>query len=966
MPATDSRAARTADPAGPAGPAGRADPGPTGHYAARTISDLLAYLEHHLPAEEVAELLAEAGESRPVAEVRRDATWTSRDWYTGLVSAASEHLGGAEELTKVVPWAHRHTTPPEFLSAIRSVGNARDSIDGFTRSVGSFDPAIEMSLTAATDSTWAVELRRRPGVPTLRGTCALYRGLVSAIPALFGDRPALVIETACQCDGAPACRFAVTLRPRPAEERRLALLALDVRLQESRLDNLRRLVEEIGSGTDLRGTLHRTLVTAMTATAATGAVMAAREDGEPVMILAEGLTDAEAQQLGTALLDGHGCTDDVLVTDVSSARRRHGLIAVLGVRPALHPPARRILDTYAHLAAGVLDIHLAVGAARRQAETATALLDLAVSLSDIDSPRRLARRLARGVPGLIGFDRAAVFLADAAGSPMRFRAGHGYDPDAPEPVLPPEVGDGSADPRLLPADPAHPGLRRLVAPLGDGVETVGWLLAEADASTLVRGADVDRLALAAGAAAQATVALANARLLDQISHQALHDPLTGVGNRALLQERTAAALAHRRPTGEVAVLFLDLDGFKTVNDTYGHSAGDQVLRAVADRLRAVTRAEDLVARMGGDEFVVLIEDTRAESDPEILAERVLAVLGEPYVLTGPVPTTVLLTVSIGIAIGIDTSADELLRDADIALYRAKSAGKNKVIAFEAAMQASRLARHQLGTDLRAALAADELFLLWQPVVDLDTGTIPGAEALLRWEHPSLGTIGPATLLPLLDEIGMIQRVGRWVLTTACEQASRWHAAGHRIAVSVNVSARQLAEETFVDDVIRIVTAAGLNPGHLVLEISETTLMHDLATATERLGRLKGAGISIAVDNFGTAYSSLAQLSALPIDAIKIDRSLIAAIAGTSGMRALVHTLVEMGHALGVMTLAEGVEFAEQDDQVRAESFDAAQGFLFSPPVPADELAELLRSGVGAGPASGARGGPGGPSSPGRA
>ncbi len=923
----------------------------TSRYAARTISDLLAYLQDHLPADEVVELLAEAGETRPVDEVARDTTWTSRDWYTGLVVAASEHLGGSDELEKVGPWAHQHSTPPEFLSAVRSLGTAQDAVESFARSITSFDPAIELTLTEATETGWTVELRRRPGIATLRGTCALHRGFLSSTPTLFGDHPAVVTETACQCDGAPACRFSIVLRPASDEDRRVALLAMDARLQESRMAHLREVVGETSAGTDPVRSLHRIMVTATTATAARGAVLATWDEDGRIAILSDGMDADEAQRIGTALLTDAGtgtgtsavADGDILVSEVSSVRRLHGQLAVLGISRAMRPAAAAILDTYSHLAAGVLDVSAAVETANRQAQTATALLELAVSLSDLDSPHHVARRLAHGVPRLIGFDRVAVFLADADGMPLRFAAGHGYDLAAPEPALPPDLGDGTDGPQLL--SPDEPG-RRVVAPLGYGRRLVGWLLAEADPSTPRRTSDHDVLALTTGAAAQATIALANARLLDEISHQALHDPLTGLGNRALLHDRAQTALSHRRPNGKVAVLFLDLDGFKEINDSYGHLAGDHVLRQVADRLRAVTREEDLVGRMGGDEFVVMIEDTRAESDPEVLAERVLAILGEPYALGEPLPGAVRLTVSIGIAIGIDTNAGDLLRDADIALYRAKESGKNQVVVFEATMEASRLARRQLEVDVRSVLTDDELFLLWQPVIDLGTGRVRSAEALLRWRHPRLGIVGPPTLISLLDETSLILPVGRWVLATACAQASQWHAEGHPIRVSVNISARQLAERGFVDDTLRILAEAGLDPAHLVLEISETTLMRDLPGAAERLGRLKHAGVGIAVDNFGTAYSSLAQLSTLPIDAIKIDRSLISAIAGTGGMGALVHTLVEMGHALGVETLAEGVEFAEQDDRVRAEDFDAAQGFLFAPPLLPDDLADLLRAQAG--------------------
>ena len=925
---------------------------PTGRFATRTISDLLAYLEHHLPTDEMVALLEEAGETRPVAEVRRDAVWTSRDWYSRLVTAAGEHLGGARELEKVVPWANEHTTPPEFLAAIRSVGSPQAMLQGLAHSISAFDPAIVIEIDEGTATSWTVDLRHRAGIPALPGTCALYRGLISGAPTLFGDHPAAVVELTCQCEGAPSCRFAVTFSPAGEDERRVSLLELDARVQRARLEHLQQVVQEIGNGTRPLETLHRILVTVMTATAATGAVLAGR-DGDRLVVVSEGLDDASARELGAALLDEEVAERDILIAEVISAGRQHGVLAVLGVRPALHPVVQQILVTYAHLAAGVLDIQRAVEATRRQAQTATALLELAVSLSELDSPPHLARRLARGIPRLIGFDRAAVFLADSDGQPPHLAAGHGYVLGGPEPVLPIGVEDATG-PRFVESGelPLTRPARCVLAPLGIGKHRFGWLLAEADEPATATRAAAEVLALTAGAAAQATIALTNARLLDQVSHQALHDPLTGLGNRALVLDRTQAAISHRRANRKVAVLLLDLDGFKMVNDSLGHAAGDEVLCAVADRLRAVTRQEDLVGRMGGDEFVVLIQETSAESDPEILAERILAVLGEPYPLTDPRPETITLTVSIGITIGTDSSAGDLLRDADIALYRAKESGKNRVVLFETAMHASRQARHQLEVDLRTALTANELFLLWQPTFDLGQGSIRSAEALLRWQHPLHGTIAPAILIPLLEETGLILPVGRWVLATACAQANTWRAAGFPIPVSVNISPRQLANEQFVDDVIDIVTASGLDPTHLVLEISEATLMGDIDTAAVRLHRLKAAGIGIAVDNFGTAYSSLGQLSTLPIDVIKIDRSLISAIAGNTGVRTLVHTLVEMGHALGIETLADGVEVAAQDSQVRAEAFDTVQGFLFAPPLPANDIAQLLRAETteGSGPA----------------
>ncbi len=427
----------------------------------------------------------------------------------------------------------------------------------------------------------------------------------------------------------------------------------------------------------------------------------------------------------------------------------------------------------------------------------------------------------------------------------------------------------------------------------------------------------------------------------ELHHLALHDSLTELPNRALILDRIEQMLARsRREHTPVAVLFLDLDNFKDVNDTLGHAAGDQLLADVSARLTSAIRQEDTVGRLGGDEFVVLAEGDSLAAGAEVVAERILDVLATPFNLSGS-ETPLTVTASIGIAEGRRATADELLRDADIALYQAKAAGKKCAVVFAPAMQEAVDDSRHLETDLHVALQADQFFLLYQPTFDLSSGAFTGVEALLRWRHPTRGVIQPDDFIPALEASGLIVPVGRWVLEQACRQGAVWQRLGHHIAVSINVSAKQLDRDQIVTDVSEALTNSGFDPALCVLELTETTLMHNVEDTVGRLALLKAIGVRIAIDDFGTGYSSLAYLRQFPIDVLKIDRSFVSGIAETSEAVALVHAMVQLGKALGLETVAEGVENNDQRLQLTAENVDTAQGFLFACPLDVEAVDRLL-------------------------
>ena len=429
---------------------------------------------------------------------------------------------------------------------------------------------------------------------------------------------------------------------------------------------------------------------------------------------------------------------------------------------------------------------------------------------------------------------------------------------------------------------------------------------------------------------------------DQLLYQAMHDPLTDLPNRALIADRIEQLLARNRRNETLgAALYVDLDDFKNVNDTLGHAAGDLLLVSVADRMKGTLRDADTIGRMGGDEFVVLIDGDDHKEAPEQVAKRLLNVMRQPFVLDGvEIPMTV--TASIGIAIGDRKSGGEFLRDADVALYQAKAAGKNQYMFFNPKMQTDIGRRLALEFDLRSALVGNQFYLLYQPIYNLEDLTIVGVEALLRWKHPTEGVIQPDEFIPILEQTGQIREVGAWVLAHACEQMATWHARGDTLDVSVNVSGRQLDNDLIVDHIRDAILTSGLDVTSLIIEVTETALMLDVELSVKRLQAIKDLGVRIAIDDFGTGYSSLGYLRQFPIDCIKIDKSFTNAMTTSVESQALVKTFIQLGKDLGLKTLAEGVETISQMDLLRANHVAEVQGFLFSHPLEPDILeAQIL-------------------------
>jgi len=546
-----------------------------------------------------------------------------------------------------------------------------------------------------------------------------------------------------------------------------------------------------------------------------------------------------------------------------------------------------------------------------------------------------------------------LFPGEDGRPPLRTSAGKG-DTDLMRPV-PNEVADGlralvgDAHSAIALERPFPPELEAyleergardaMVSPLRGETRVVGAMIV-ANRLGVARGFGSDDLKLFEALANQAGASLEHDRLeqavwelrelQEQLEHQAFHDPLTGLANRVLFVDRLGHALARRG--SQVAVLFLDLDDFKVVNDRYGHAHGDELLRQVAARVRGCLRPADTPARMGGDEFAILIEDADASMLMDV-SERIVAAFREPFTLSG---TDVRVKGSLGVATNSagDESSEDLLRNADVAMYTAKSSGKDRFASFEPTMHVEMVQRHSLKEELEAAVERDEFVVEYQPITRLATGETVALEALVRWQHPERGRITPAEFIPLAEETGLIVPIGRIVLAKACRLARGWsdaHPDRAPISMHVNASAAELQEADLLEHVAGAIEAAGINPCQLVIEITESLLISDAPVGLARLDELRRAGVRLALDDFGTGYSSLSYLRWLPLDIVKMDKSFVS-WAGHGGRgAAFARTIAELAHTLGLDVVAEGIETEEQLAAMRELGCEMGQGYWFAPP-----------------------------------
>jgi diguanylate cyclase (GGDEF)-like protein len=909
---------------------------------------LLELVEWQLGQSGVTAVLTAAGDGRPVEVLSDDATWHSYQQFRRLLTAASECLGSPEELLRVgdLPTVGAGSKP-EVTALYQAFGSPME----MTLSVGdgAMSPAVSMSTEVLGPTDLVVRYELVDGLEPFVELCRFLAGLAPLSCRIFGIQPEVSI-IGCVHDGDEVCATRLVWDETVDLSGQLEFTRFQLGVAESRLEFLQRTVGDIVSTDDLDTVMGRIVEAAGRSMTATGFVL---EVKDPTRGGARLYAHGVDRDLVTGVVElADAGREDCLIVDVASGQRTFGRFIVVEPAGGGHfgQPA---LQSYARLAATALESAFALEEARRHAAMSRALLELSTSLAELSTPGELATRLVQAMPAVIDCDCALVMLV--RDGVARVAAHYGFESEDPDQL---NAFEGllrqhdladvvvrsltAPSPRTKPIMEAA-GLHAMAAApiLLDGV-LIGVLVAGVRSEAHRIEADPFVAERFKGLAGHAAVALRNSRLVDQIRYQSLHDPLTDLPNRALILDRAGQMMARaERNRHTAAVLFIDLDGFKEVNDTLGHGSGDELLQQVSGRLSAVARRSDTVGRIGGDEFVVLVEDAVQDVGVEAVAQRMLDVLGEPFQLSSR-ERPIAVQASIGIAIGEKCTASEMLRDADIALYAAKAAGKGCYRVFAPEMQEEIWLRAELSEALAGALERDEFYLVYQPILDLDAETTTGVEALLRWNHPDRGLITPDEFIPLLEQSGHIVEVGKWVIDQACRQAAEWHREGLQIDMSVNASIRQLERADFPAHIAGALHSTGLPPRSLIVEITETAIMRDTDSTVAVLHQLKKLGVRVAIDDFGTGYSSLAYLRQFPVDALKIDRSFIATMTETPAAGQLIHTLVQLGKALQLETLAEGIEHHNQLERLQVEGCASGQGYMFSAPLPATEVTEFLR------------------------
>ena len=722
--------------------------------------------------------------------------------------------------------------------------------------------------------------------------------------------------------------------------------------------------------------------------------------GTPIQLHHRGLDPLEAQQLAADLwrqAPGEG-DPSTLVVDITSSRRRYGrLVEFPPPGSAPSPWESRVLSLYADYAATALDIFSVLTEAKRSDATARTLLSFSESLSRVTTQDELVQLLADLVPAVTNCDQSTVYLWDSGLGQMIPRARtagleapHAYHgPIVPvRPSRPPGGGPaalngsrpplaGSDDPltirtdateveqmmrhhhvMVLDASTDDPYLRNLldrsgtaasvVAPLFAAGEFLGVIAANFGAGVPTTSIhDLDLHERLSGLADQAATAVQNLELLEKVSHMAWHDALTGLPNRRLFEDRVEQELVRSRRVGEpVCMFFVDLDHFKTVNDTLGHAAGDELIQQVSQRLVTTVRAQDTVARVGGDEFAILLPGLADQLAIDQLAQRSLDALASPFEVFGQEVET---SGSIGIAMAPDhgDSYDELLSRADEAMYRAKGRGRNAFQMYSGSLVTSANGRQavdeeSLQADLVHALKHNEFFLLYQPYIDLRTAQVVGVEALIRWNHPTLGLLEPSSFISMAERTDLIVALDTWVLAETCRQARVWLDEGlPPLRVSVNLASRDLSNPQLFDNIHLALMQTGIDPTLLELEITERVVLDKAGPARETIERLRRLGVRFTIDDFGTGNSSLNRIGAFPVSTLKIDQSFVQVLGPDADNNSLVSAIISMAARLGLDCVAEGVETSVQSRVLLQRGCTTAQGYYFSPPLPARDIKSMM-------------------------
>ena len=928
-----------------------------------TTALLLRYARAQAGARGVARILAESGLPHSVDELENRQLWFSYATRTALLEAMVSVLGDPEAALRAGRSTAEHGVDHARLLMLRTFASPRPVYRMMPHAVHDFSTVVTLEVLATTRTSATLRMRLKDGYTPHRLDCDLSRGFFASMPVMLGLPLATVVHDECQCDGFAACTYVVSwVRRRARRCRRGSSLAVDLELSALRgqLRDLQLTASDLVASDDVETVLDRIIDGASSVVSATTFVLLveAEEDaGDGPSLRTHGTPGAALDALVAAVRNGDPLGISATVVELVSTRGRRGLLA------AARPPDvlmtdddRTLLIAYARHAAAALDLVGALETSRRETARATALLTLAQDLTAAHDADAVAQVAAVALPRITGSRSSSLLLWNSAEGILRAAASSGHTDAERSALLAKEIrADVTPElvelltrrqPMHIDSAVASPDLADLIGAVGAravttvplvagdelmGVVTVGW---ERELTPRRRH---EALARVSGVADQVATALQNARLLATVEHQSLHDALTGLPNRALFNRLLEKELSSTTSDLGTAVLFCDLDRFKQVNDRWGHAAGDEVLRQVARLLASQIGAADTLARLGGDEFGIILRATDDVREALAVAHRLVDSLDRPLRIDG---RELRVTSSIGISLhaGPEGRADRVLGAADSAMYVAKQRGRDQVaVAGESEpLQPA----PSLEGELRRAVAGHQLRLHFQPVVDVSVAgdnIVLGAEALLRWEHPRLGLLAPGSFLPLAEECGLITELDLWALDAACLALAGWdplpEASSHGpLRVAVNLAADTLVDARLVPAVRAALTHNGLAPEQLHLELVESRSLTDVAGVVERLAELRQMGVRISLDDFGTGFSTLAWLQALPVDQIKIDRSFVMALE-EGGSVALVRGVVALAQELHIEVIAEGVEEPHQLEMLRDAGCRMVQGFLLGRPLP---------------------------------
>ena len=928
---------------------------------------VLGYVRERAGDDAVARVLAAADVPHSLAELEDPSRWVSYETRIRLFEAVVEVLGDRLAMLDVGASVVSSTVNPSLLLLIRALGSAAQVYRQLPRAVSTFSTTSTMTVLESGSTSATLRFSLHEGHVPSRLDCDYARGLIGTVPEVFGLPAAHVVHDECQAAGAPACVYHVTWSRRRRFSRGRRGDDVEVLALRQQLHDLQSASADLVASDDLGKVLQRITERAAASVLARGYLLAVRPgDGERPLVHATGVPAEQIDALAERLLAGDDLGPSAVVVDVVSARRDHGRLAALYAdgQQGMHDE-RRLLAAYASHAAAALDLLTALDDVRRDGDRSGALLSLAHRLAGVSDVADVARTVCACLPMIVGCAHSAVLLWDDAAGELRTAATSGL-PDRQSQVLSAAVLRPLDTPELAqlvttrapvvlePASstPTLRGLlealdveRALAVPLLAGDELLGVVTASWGADQPPPDRAGELVLRLSGVADQAATALQGARLLSTVRRQAMHDALTGLPNRVLFAERLEQALAAGTAA---AVLFCDLDRFKQVNDQFGHAAGDELLRQVAQRLGSAVPADATLGRLSGDEFAVLLVD---DADPEATARALVDRFERPFRVEGH---ELRMTTSVGVALAErdELRPDAMLRAADTAMYAAKQRGRNQIsVAARRAPDVRRSTSPSFEQELRTAIREGQLHLLYQPVVAL-RGSGPAAhaaqevvavEALVRWDHPRLGPLSPGAFVPAAEDSGLVVELDLWVLREATRALGDW-SAQHVVAperVAVNLSGRSLVDPRLRPAVLEALGRGGLAPGRLELEVVESRALVDLPGVRSQLAALRSLGVGIALDDFGTGYSTLTWLQQLPADRVKLDRSFTASLTSAPKGSALVRGVIALARELDLEVVGEGVETDEQLSALRAAGCALFQGYLLARPAPLG--AELPRA-----------------------